>query len=51
MRVRILSGFLKAKQGTIESLDEEKQVANVTLEPLAGAITSEEDYDNLEVIV
>ncbi len=49
-RVSILSGGCKGMCGVVEVCEEDRQVANVILDQPCEYSTSEEDYDNLEVI-
>ena len=49
--VRILTGSLRGQTGIIESLEDDRQVANVAAERPGGDWqTCEVDYDQLEVI-
>lgn len=49
-RVRILSGLFQFMYGVVEIAEEDRQVANIILEQPCEHTTSEEDYDNLEIV-
>jgi transcription antitermination factor NusG len=49
-RVRILSGGCQFLRGVVDVTDDDRRVANIVLEQPSRYTTTEEDYDNVEVL-